>query len=330
MGTGHAMRCLSLAQALNEDGIGTTFLFAETVAALVGRLDREQIPHHRTGSKAGSAEDARETIRTAESLGAEWIVVDGYQFDASYQRELKESGKRVLWIDDFGHAGEYCADLVLNQNAYANEAPYNRKSANVRLLLGTKYVLLRREFRQRAQARKEIAPLARRVLVMFGGSDPENYTAAALEELRAFDSENFEIKIIAGGANRNAEALRAAASRMSGVELICNTQHMSELLAWADLAVSAAGSASYELAYMGVSAIVAAIAENQAPLAESLSNRGVALSLGRAKNGRLPGLGERVRALAKDFAARTTQSASGQALVDGQGCGRIAMLISGI
>ncbi len=85
-------------------------------------------------------------MELAAAHRASWIVVDGYQFDIAYQRALKAAGLKVLVVDDGGRCGTYCADLVLDQNLDASEVAYSNREAYTRLLLGTRYVMLRREF----------------------------------------------------------------------------------------------------------------------------------------------------------------------------------------
>src|SRR5579871_3481447 len=113
-GTGHAMRCLALAQSWQDAGGRAVFVMAETTAAIQERLHAESCETIVLASPAEESVDARETIASAQRLDANWVVVDGYRFNAEYQRLLKAAGCRVLFLDDFGHAKQYAADVVLN------------------------------------------------------------------------------------------------------------------------------------------------------------------------------------------------------------------------
>ena len=73
-------------------------------------------------------------------------MVDGYQFRINYQRALKAAGVRVLVVDDGGRCRDYSADLVLDQGLDSSEDQYRNREAYTRLMLGTRYVMLRREF----------------------------------------------------------------------------------------------------------------------------------------------------------------------------------------
>ena len=121
---------------------------ADEVPALGARLRAEGVAVERITGGAGGAEDARETAALASRLGAEWIVLDGYQFSGEYQQRVREAGHRLLAVDDYGHAGHYWADAVLNQTLGADATLYARREPHTHLLLGTAFALLRREFRR--------------------------------------------------------------------------------------------------------------------------------------------------------------------------------------
>src|SRR5438445_6676530 len=116
IGTGHAMRCLALAQAWQDSGRNVVFAMAESAEAVRQRLLSESCEVVAVTAEPGSPEDSRQITALASERQAAWVVVDGYQFGAEYQRALKMAGFRVLLLDDSGHATHYFADLVLNQD----------------------------------------------------------------------------------------------------------------------------------------------------------------------------------------------------------------------
>src|SRR5581483_9521730 len=111
------------------------------------------------------ADDMQQTVAIANDLGCEWIVLDGYQFGSAFQAGLKSSGAKVLVPDDYGHAGQYPADVVLNQSVTASPTLYSSCSPGTRLLLGPRYSPLRREFSRWRDWRRTIPSKCRRVLV---------------------------------------------------------------------------------------------------------------------------------------------------------------------
>jgi len=181
IGTGHVMRCLALAQAWQDLGGRALFAMAESTPGLTARLRSELCEIVSVEVSIGSQEDSERTAALAREHHAGWVVVDGYQFGADYQEALRSTESKVLFMDDYGHSARYSADLVVNPNVCADEAPYRNRESYTQVLLGTRYCMLRREFKAWRQWQRKIPPLAGRVLVTMGGSDPENLTARVLE-----------------------------------------------------------------------------------------------------------------------------------------------------
>jgi len=160
IGSGHVMRCLALAQAWQDDAGDVVFVLATESPNAEARLTAEGFEVVYINAKPGSAEDARLTTKLAHKYGASWVVVDGYHFDGDYQKIIKEAGLNLLFIDDYGHADYYPADIVLNQNIHADEDLYRNRASYTKLLLGTRYVLLRREFLRWQGYKREMPDIA--------------------------------------------------------------------------------------------------------------------------------------------------------------------------
>jgi len=318
MGTGHVMRCLALAQAWQDAGGRVTFLSAALPPGLEARLGAE-------GMRVVTlAADAGQTARTAQELGADWVVLDGYQFDTGYQKALKDAGARLLVLDDNGEAGTYHADLVLNQNVHARAEWYESRAPHTRLLLGTRYALLRREFRVWRDSPRETPEVVRRILVTLGGSDPDNVTLKVLDALALIRREGLEATVVIGGGNPHRAGLEDAAARMPfPVRVVVNAADMPELMAWADVAVSAGGSTVWELAFLGVPSLLLVTAENQLGVAEGMRVRGATHSLGWAGEQTALSLASSLTALLDDPARRSKMSRQARALVDGRGAERV-------
>ncbi len=330
MGSGHVMRCLALAQACQAAGGQASFALAAPAPALEARLAAENCPATALSGPAGSAADATATAALAQHVGADWVVADGYQFGAKYQQALKQAGLRVLFIDDYGHAGHYSADLVLNQNLAADEQFYASREADTRLLLGARYILLRREFWPYQGHAREAPPQARRVLVTMGGGDPDNVTLKAVEALGQSAIEGLEAIVVIGASNPHAAELAAAcAASKAGLQLKSNVSDMPALMAWANLAISAGGSTCWELAFMGVPTLALILADNQRQVAEPLQAQGAALNLGEHRTLTPAALAAQLDQLAADPARRAALIRSGQALVDGEGPARVLMHLAG-
>lgn len=318
IGYGHVMRCLALAQEWRETRGPVTFVMADPPADLRSRVQHERMDVTALGVPPYGDDDAGLTAGEAERHQAAWIVLDGYRFLPSYQQQLRER-RPLLMFDDEARAPQICADIVLNQNLSAAAADYDGRAPGARLLLGCEYALLRREFLERGE--REIAERPRRLLITLGGSDPENATGAVLRELRHI--EGLEIRAIAGGGHQHADELQAEASCMSSAtEVLKNVDNMRAQMAWAEMAISAAGSTCWEMAYMGLPALMLVLSRDQEQIAAALQERGVSIDLGRHQEGvaRLPG---ELASLLADRERRQRMSVQGRQLVDGKGAARV-------
>ena len=343
IGTGHVMRCLALAQAWNNTEDRVIFLMAEVPPALKQRLRSEGMEVIHLSTQPGTDEDARQTAALARKNGAQWVVVDGYHFGGDYQRIIKDANQRLLFIDDNGHSDHYYADIVLNQNIYAHESLYLNKESYTQLLLGSRYVLLRREFLNWQGWKREIPEVAHKVLVTLGGSDPDNVTMKVLKALSRIDIQGLEVKAIVGPSNPHFESLKNAMLSACPVEsqeaihtgapcsmhILKDVDNMSELMAWADVAISAGGSTCWELAFMGLPNIALILAENQRPISELLSTRRVTINLGWHENLSPADMAHSITHLLHAPETRAQMGRCAREHVDGEGARRVLMHIKG-
>ena len=320
IGTGHVMRCLALAHAWQKAGGSVTFAMSETLLPLVRHLRSQNIASAAIAAPPGSNEDADLTMRLATTLNAICTVVDGYRFAPEYYRALKAAGNRVMAVDDDGRHSEYCADILLNQNLCATDKLYPNRDPNTRLLLGTQFALLRPEFRRQPQAQK-IRPVAHRLLVTMGGSDPDNVTSRVMQALEQIDQE-LEATIVIGPGNRHLNDLDAN-PKCPTIRLVRDPANMAALMADCDMAISAAGSTCWELAYLGIPMILVVLSPDQLGIARALHELGVSMSLGWHASLTPSQLISGVKWLGNDPVRRCAMSHAGQALVDGRGAERV-------
>jgi UDP-2,4-diacetamido-2,4,6-trideoxy-beta-L-altropyranose hydrolase len=324
MGIGHVMRCLALAQAWQEGGGTPRFVLASAPPNLESRLSAEGISVVPLDAAPGSILDAQQTAALAQEMDAAWVVVDGYQFGTVYQQALKTSDVPVLFLDDYGHADHYYADLVLNQNIYAAASQYRSREPCTQLLLGNQYTLLRREFWPWRDWKREVPTVADKVLVTLGGADADNVTRQVIRALRQVDSVNLDVIVVVGGSNPHRASLRAEVeTRSFRGHLVQDVTNMPELMACADLAISAGGSTCWEMAFMGLPGLVLLVAENQRLGVDALDKAGIFNSLGDAAELDLSHLVAAVNWLVHDPETRLAMSQKGRRLVDGYGAARV-------
>lgn len=324
IGAGHLMRCLALGQAWQDAGGHVVFVMGLSAPALEGRIQDEGMEVIHLTAAPGSEDDVIETAQLARSKQADWVVVDGYHFDADYQRLLKGAGLRLLFIDDYGHAAHYWADLILNQNIHAQEKLYSARELYARLLLGTRYVLLRREFQEWRGWQRQIPEVAKNILVTLGGSDPDNVTLKVIQALSTVEMDGLEVVVVAGGANPNFRELQTATNNFSHrMRLLANVDYMSKLMAWADLALSGGGSTCLESAFMGLPSMLIILSGDQSPIAQQLGEMGVAMNLGWHNDLTSAQLGRSLTNLLTRKEIRATMGRRGRELVDGEGEARV-------
>jgi UDP-2,4-diacetamido-2,4,6-trideoxy-beta-L-altropyranose hydrolase len=326
-GTGHVMRCLALAQAWQDTGGRTVFASAEITDALRKRLGAESCDLAVISSPGSSADDAARTVTLAQENKCDWVIVDAYAFGSQYQRALKAAGLKALFVDDRGHASPYSADVVLNQNVSATRELYADRSNQTRLLLGTRYSLLRREFTAWRDWQREISRVGRRLLVLMGGSDPGNFTARVLEALAVPEFAELEATVVIGGSNPNYAMLENLASSRN-IALKRDVANVAELMSGADVAISASGATCWELCFMGLPSLLVDAADNQKPLAQELDRRGCAIHVGDSMVTSAV-IAKNLNELISSFELRQSLSRQSRALVDGYGAARIVSVLRG-
>jgi UDP-2,4-diacetamido-2,4,6-trideoxy-beta-L-altropyranose hydrolase len=335
LGIGHMMRCLALAQAWQRHTHGAV--------TFIGRLDSESLRARlaRQGfgilPVAGSAARYDETevlpagLQMPEEAGAAWYVVDGYHFDLVHHRALRKAGFNVLVIDDNAHLPAYEGNIILNQNLHAEKLRY-RYNPDAVHLLGTRYALLRQEFLPALQPARMPARLCRRILVTLGGADPGNVSLTvlkALKQLPGTHRANLEVRVIAGPANPHLALLKRASINLPFMCTIVSTSDdMPALMNWADLAISAAGSTCWELAYLGVPFGTIVVADNQKQVAEGLAAAGVAMHFGHARELTSEKLVADMTSLMTNHERRCLLVAQGRRLVDGHGAARVVEVMA--
>jgi UDP-2,4-diacetamido-2,4,6-trideoxy-beta-L-altropyranose hydrolase len=328
MGTGHLLRCLALAQAWNESGGHTIVLTACQSPEVHERLTAEGIHLELLSAVASGERDAEETLGLARRLEARWVVLDGYHFTADFQRRVRRDGVRLLAIDDDRHASHYAADLVLNPNPHATEQLYRAREPYTQLLLGTRFALLRREFLRWRGWTREVPDTARKVLITLGGSDPHGVSLKAIEALHRVEIPGLEVILVIGPASpHSAELAALARSAATSIQIQRDVKDMAELMAWADIAVAAGGTTTWERAMLGLPSLVIILAENQRQPAEASDRMGIAWNLGWHGCLDAARLSDALRRLIHDRPAREAMSRQGPRWIDGLGASRVVAVM---
>jgi len=250
-------------------------------------------------------------------------ILDGYHLDADFQREIRQTGCKVMMIDDMNHLQRYDVDVLLNQNIHADTFTYNCDSDTI-MLLGLKYALLRPEFLLKRKPRRKFPTIARKILITLGGADPDNVTAKVIEALMRIKFPQMQLISVLGPVNTHGAIVKKTIENSSSsVRMMHSPQNMADLMNWADLAISAGGSTCWELALMGLPFVTLVLAENQRLIAEGLERAGVTFNLGWHRYCSIEDMTERILELTCNSNRRCEMAKKGQSLVDGDGCRRV-------
>lgn len=340
-GSGHIMRCLSLADALAARGARIRFAcrplpnhLAQAIATAGHSLATLSLSAP-TGSEAPQEawapdhqiEDAKATITALANFRPDWVVVDHYGLDRSWEQELRPVTSHLMAIDDLGRLHE--CDVLLDANFHRNaRARYATSAGHTALLLGPAYALLRPEF---ARARSRVSPRSgpvRRLLVFMGGMDSGNATGRVLEAVALLDEPRPLLDIVVGAGHPARADIEAYCRARPGSRCHVQTSDMATLLTDTDLAVGAGGSATWERCCMGVPTLALALAENQRILLESAARAGLVCAPDEMLLA--PSLmATQLQALLHNSALRESLSVAGMALVDGRGVQRVAAALFG-
>lgn len=266
-GSGHMMRCRTIAGELEQAGVLS---------------DMELLGEKGADGWLFEGHDAA-------SYGA--VLLDSYLTSRSAMASLGKMTKLICMDDTLPY--RYPADMVINYNLYAPEMPYaDVYTDGEKLLLGSRYVPLRPAFRRQGETKARFAGGShiKRILLSTGGTDPVRAGDMMLELIpeinRMFAAAGREIPeyiLLLGTFHPAAEELKEKASAIPGVRILQNVQDMAGLITQCDLAVSAAGSTLWELCAMGVPVITYVLADNQIRNSRAFSGKGLALYAGDAR-----------------------------------------------
>ncbi len=353
IGTGHVMRCLTLADALAARGADCHFICREHVgnliefirskgypvhvlpavttpsddesdANLAASADKELTHGHWLG--ATQADDAQACAAILTGLNPDWLIADHYALDARWEQALKPHYSKLMVIDDLADRPHQC-DLLLDQTFGRDPQDYRaRVPAECRLLCGSEYALLRPEFAalRSYSLQRRAQPRLSQLLVTMGGVDKDNATGQVLQALRSCElPSDCQITVVMGAQAPWLEAVRKQAQDMPWqTKVLAGVSDMARLMADSDLAIGAAGATSWERCCLGLPTIMLVLAENQLKVAHGLERAGAARIIQPTYDG-LPRLAEILTPLINDQAQLLSISKSAASILDGSGANAV-------
>lgn len=300
IGSGHLMRCLTLADAAAERGWECLFVVGAATNIHLSRLKSSthgfavmqrdpntkasyievDIPHS-NWLPVSRKEDALETASHVGEFSPDWVIVDHYALDSVWHSIVRQYCSQLLVIDDIADRTYDCTAL-LDQNLGAVQRVYETKvMGDADFLMGPKFALIRAEFNYiRKQSYLRGRTQVRRILVNFGGVDMMNFTCLSLIELEKSTFAKYcEFVVVVGaGYPHTSELLDLKEKSILSMEVLADVENMGELMLKADLCIGAAGSSVWERCCVGLPTLTLAIADNQVGILKHLADTGAVLS----------------------------------------------------
>lgn len=322
IGSGHIMRCLSLAAALAARGQDCVFALAdETMASAV---TSRGFAAHILGTPWQQM-DAELPALLPLLDGADLVVADSYALTPAWLEQVRRYCPAAQFDDEDTFLST--ADFLINYNLSGLDHPYAARYAGrpVRLLLGPAYAPLRQEFA--ALPARQVQQTVRDILVSTGGADPENLAGRFVQALAGAPAwRGVTFHLVVGALNPHLPRLEAAAAALPNLVLHRNVTQMAALMTRCDVAVAAAGSTLYELCACGTPTLTYVLADNQLPGAAAFARRGLMVNAGDCRGDKdfCPRLLDALAGLCADVPRRAAMAAAMRHTVDGNGAARLA------
>lgn len=300
IGTGHVMRCLTLANALQAAGAQCHFICSEHPGNLIAQIRQcgftvsvlpaanealiaeklavEVQSNYARWLDADWATDAAQTKVGVGTTVVDWLIVDHYALDARWEQTLRPLCRKLMVIDDLADRPHDC-DLLLDQNLGRDVGDYSQLVPKGCIVLaGPHYALLRPEFAtlRDESLRRRGTPQLKHLLITMGGVDQANATGKVLEALQDCPlPADMRITVVMGPHAPWLEHVQLLAKLMpQPTEVKVNVNNMAQLMAESDLAIGAAGSTSWERCCLGLPTLIVVLAENQRNGAAALVKSG--------------------------------------------------------
>ncbi|MDC0172531.1 UDP-2,4-diacetamido-2,4,6-trideoxy-beta-L-altropyranose hydrolase [Gammaproteobacteria bacterium] len=348
IGTGHVMRCLTLADSLSSDGFDCRFLCRDLTGNLIDLIfargyQTYKLPSEMLNDESSSVSeeltpysewlgvsqlhDADQCLDILESLGVSWLIVDHYALDVVWETKVRSSVSKLMVIDDLATNRHDC-DLLLDQSLARSKMDYLGKvPSSCKLLCGSDYALLRPEFskwREVSLMRRSRGELST-IFINLGGVDTTNITCDILDCLQNSQLPgNCNIIVVMGSTAPWIELVRKKAAEMRWKTTVeVGVSNMAELMANSDLAFGAAGSTSWERCCLGLPTFLFVLARNQENIAKTLEEMGAAKVL------QLEHLSEEISAISLLNSKEMLQTMSkvGAEISDGMGISRVIKIM---
>lgn len=298
IGTGHVMRCLTLATELLQRGAEVQFICRLHDGHLMDFIEGRgfavvALPKGATLRAVGTKDmldhghwlecDWRTDVdqcSAAISDPVDWIIVDHYALDHRWETAMRDQSSQIMCIDDLADRQHDC-DVLLDQGLGRYHENYRGLvPEHARLFLGPDYALLRPEFMQwrSVSLARRANPQLRHILIAMGGVDADNVSGRVLSALQGMEIVTLDrITVILGSrAPWRHYVLGQAKHGPIPTRVFSDVDNMAELMTSCDLAFGAGGTTTWERCALGVPSIIFTLAKNQHNIASFMQQTSAA------------------------------------------------------
>lgn len=297
IGSGHVMRCITLANQLKNVGFtiificrkfpGNSISHIRNQGFLVEELHDYGAPDHWSWIKENWELDAEETRNAILRFNSpvNMIIIDHYSIDSKWENRIRQHVKKIMVVDDLADRPHDC-DLLLDQNYYINmQDRYETLLPEAcTKLLGPNYVLLREEFLSSNIKEVKRNGHIERILIFFGGSDPTGETLKTLKSLSNLNMPEVYLDVVVGESNPQKRKIQDYCRKSPTITFHVQVNNMAELMMQADLAIGAGGSTMWERCILALPSLSIIVANNQKELVEAVAFAGATVNLGESRD----------------------------------------------
>lgn len=271
IGSGHLMRCLTIAGALKSLGHTSYFISNNTTPEFIELIKSNELnfipinTHTQKNRNEEWIEDAELSAKIIRKLKPHWIVVDHYQLDYKWENTIGKICDNIIVLDDLSNRQHFCK-LILDPGINANLKNEYRKNSpsDCTLMIGPKYPILRSEFD--VEKNRLTRPLTikkiQHVVIFFGGDDHKHHTINTIKSIMKIKKE-LSIDVIISISNQDKKEIEAYCKNNEKIKVHIATNEIAKLFSKADLSIGSGGTSTYERLYLQTPCLLKPIAKNQ-------------------------------------------------------------------
>ena len=326
IGTGHLMRCLTLADKLQFNNLNSLFIISKKSVGFINFIKKRGYTVHVIECSHNHSDTVLYFKKTR--IKPSWLVIDHYNINIEWETAVKPYVSNILVIDDLANRSHDC-DAILNPNLHSDFTIYDGLiSQNCKKFIGPRFSLLGNQYQQFQNLNKNISDDIFHIAIFMGGGDFFNITEHLIDHFFSYfeylKGREIHIDVIIGSQHPNKKSIEDKCKKIPYISLYVDTPNMAQILSKVDLCVGAGGGAALERCCLGIPSIVLTFADNQIRGVEALVNSGAVLFGGDYRQRDWKNLFKEAVLKIQSSTVRQSLSSKALSIVDGKGSDRVA------